>query len=74
MIKGKQKDDFLLVKGFCGWDKNQLEAEVQENSWLIAVADYKAIFSKKSHASWDKIIKSIGVKKSDNIVSYSGRA
>ncbi len=74
VLKGTQKDDFILVKGFCGWDKNQLEEEIKENSWMLLNPDYSMVFPKKKLAAWDKIIKSIGIKKPNNIVSYSGSA
>jgi putative transcriptional regulator len=74
VIKGKQKDDFILVKGFCGWGPNQLEEEIKENSWMLVEPDYKTIFAKNSSASWDKTIKSLGIKKFDTMVSYSGSA
>lgn len=74
VIKGNQKDDFMLIKGFCSWDANQLDEEIKENSWMLTTPEYNAIFSKKSSASWDKTIKSLGIKKTDTIVSYSGSA
>lgn len=74
VIKGKQKDDFILIKGFCGWGPNQLEEEIKENSWILADVDYKTIFAKKSSKAWEKVVKNLGIKKFDSIVSYSGSA
>jgi putative transcriptional regulator len=74
VIRGKQKNDFLLVKGFCGWAPSQLEEEIKENSWILCEADYQTIFSKKSSKTWNKIIKKLGIKNFDNVVSYTGTA
>ncbi len=74
VIKGIQKDDFILMKGFCGWGANQLEEEIKENSWLLALPEYKDIFAKKTNKSWDKAIRNLGIKKFDRVVSYSGSA
>lgn len=37
-------DSFYLFYGFCGWDPNQLQAEVQTGSWYVASTDPKTLW------------------------------
>jgi putative transcriptional regulator len=39
-----QKDIKIFV-GYCGWDANELEEEVEEGSWVDAAATTETIFS-----------------------------
>jgi putative transcriptional regulator len=77
VIKGKNKDKFIILRGFCGWTAGQLEAELIENSWVLMVSDFKLIFSTKPEKQWDNAIKKIGIKniqKFKDLVSYTGNA
>jgi putative transcriptional regulator len=38
-----QKDIKIFV-GYCGWDFNQLEEEVEEGSWIVSDSDIETIF------------------------------
>lgn len=74
IVTGKLKNDFIVLKGFCGWGPGQLEAEIEENSWIVISAEYKYIFSNRKQALWSNIIKKTGIKHFENLVSYSGNA
>lgn len=77
VIRGKNKDKFIILKGFCGWTAGQLEAELMENSWVLMISDFKLIFSTKPEKQWDNAIKKIGIKniqKFKDLVSYTGNA
>lgn len=77
VMRGKNKDKFIVVKGFCGWSAGQLESELTENSWILMAADLKLIFASKSEKQWEKAIKKIGIKniqKFKDLVSYTGNA
>jgi putative transcriptional regulator len=50
------QNDIRLFIGYCGWDYNQLEEEIEEGSWLIANADTQMIFSDKPEMLWEKIL------------------
>lgn len=77
VIAGKNKDKFLILKGFCGWSAGQLEEEINENSWMLCVPDLKTIFSAKPEKQWESSVKKMGIKniqKFKDLVSYTGNA
>lgn len=40
-----RKEDFLLLSGYCGWRRGQLQQELNVGrSWLLAAADHQALF------------------------------
>ena len=67
----------LNTKIFLGcavWDKNQLDNEMLENSWIISNGTKDLIFYKNSELSlWNKSLLEIGIDP-DRLVSYSGNA
>ncbi len=71
---GKVKDKFIVAKGFAAWDPEQLEKEIEENSWLIAPANLDILFSQKIKNKWQKVVESIGVKNFLQLVNYTGNA
>jgi len=47
--------------GYTGWSANQLESELQSNSWIIAKNTYKSsILSKSSSQFWKEKIIELG--------------
>ncbi len=38
------KQDIKIFVGYCGWDNNQLQEEIEEGSWEIIDADVEDIF------------------------------
>ena len=73
-INSKSKDKFLVAKGITAWDSSQLEAEIEENAWIVSKASYDIIFSQKIKKKWDYIIKKMGLSNLNNLVNYSGHA
>ncbi|CAE7239097.1 unnamed protein product [Symbiodinium sp. CCMP2592] len=40
-----RQEDFLLLSGYCGWRRGQLQQELNVGrSWLLAAADHQALF------------------------------
>ena len=74
VIKGRLKTDYIVLKGFCGWGAGQLEAEIEENSWIVINAEYNYIFSNRKKNLWSTLIKKTGIKNFQNLVGYSGNA
>jgi putative transcriptional regulator len=46
--------------GYSGWDAEQLQGELKENSWVIASARHSYIFHDDSDALWRKIMNDMG--------------
>jgi putative transcriptional regulator len=42
--KGLTTNDIKIFVGYCGWDAGELEAEIEEGSWVIIEGDMKMVF------------------------------
>ncbi|MDW7691556.1 YqgE/AlgH family protein [Flammeovirgaceae bacterium SG7u.111] len=51
-----------LFVGYSGWGKNQLEEELNKNSWVIAKIDLKKIFEIEPENLWQEVLRSMGSK------------
>jgi putative transcriptional regulator len=49
-----------LVLGYSGWGAGQLEAELQQSSWLMCDVDADLIFSTPAEAMWETAIRRLG--------------
>ncbi|WP_438988189.1 YqgE/AlgH family protein [Polaribacter sp.] len=59
-----QETDIRFFLGYAGWDKNQLNTELQENSWFVAKNDFENIFSKDEETLWkNKLLQKGGAYK-----------
>lgn len=47
-------NDIKLFIGYCGWNGKELEAEIEEGSWLIMQEDEDLIFT-DGKMSWEKL-------------------
>jgi putative transcriptional regulator len=55
------KENIRFFLGYTGWSANQLESELQSNSWIIATNNYKSsILSKSSSQFWKEKIIELG--------------
>lgn len=55
------KENIRFFLGYTGWSANQLESELQSNSWIIAKNTYKSsILSKSSSQFWKEKIIELG--------------
>lgn len=55
------KENIRFFLGYTGWSANQLESELQSNSWIIATNTYKSsILSKSSSQFWKEKIIELG--------------
>jgi len=54
LLKNNQlkEDDIRFFLGYSGWSKNQLDNELNQNTWFITNNDFKTIFSKDNSALW----------------------
>jgi len=55
------KEDIRFFLGYTGWGEKQLETELQDNSWIIAINNLnKEILSKSSKQFWKEKINELG--------------
>jgi putative transcriptional regulator len=45
-----------IFAGHAGWGPGQLEAELEEDSWLIAAADVNDVFSEDPENLWSEVV------------------
>lgn len=57
--KGPQKMLFML--GYAGWGAGQLDAEMQQNAWLVSDPDADIVFGADPGQKWERALKKIGV-------------
>jgi len=50
--------DIKIFIGYCGWDPQQLEGEIEEGSWLVDDAGSKVIFTSQTIPLWELIYES----------------
>ena len=55
-------NDFTLFQGYSGWSLEQLEDEIENNSWILNEAREIDLFSLKENKSWNSLIKNLGDK------------
>ncbi len=61
MAQGQGPAQALLALGYAGWGAGQLEAELQQNGWLVADALADIVFAPDSDGKWNAALKSLGV-------------
>ncbi|WP_018623448.1 YqgE/AlgH family protein [Kangiella aquimarina] len=54
-------EDVVIALGYAGWEKGQLEKEIEENSWLFAPADKNIIFRTRPEERWLKATQLLGI-------------
>jgi putative transcriptional regulator len=57
---GKGPQDYLVILGFSGWSSGQLEAELQQNSWLTSACNADLLFHQKPEDKWQIAFDSLG--------------
>lgn len=53
--------DVRLYIGYCGWDVNELEAEIAEGSWQLTNASVDLVFSTSTESAWKKLYTAVQV-------------
>lgn len=51
----------LMARGYAGWAKGQLDAEIKQNAWLSVPADDELLFSADVEKKWDRALAKLGV-------------
>lgn len=59
--KDEGPQDALVILGFVGWDRGQLEQEMMENRWLIGLCTPELLYDTPLEMRWSKITSSMGI-------------
>ena len=63
----------LLALGYTGWNKGQLEKELQENQWFVVKGSKQLVYDTAIDGMWNKAYESLGVDP-HILVNEGGRA
>ena len=55
-------NDFILFQGYSGWGRDQLDNEIENNSWIVNDKKEDDVFKFKEKNSWNNLIKNLGDK------------
>ncbi len=58
--KGPEKS--LVILGYSGWGKSQLEGEMERDHWILSDIDLDITFDEESKTKWNKAIKNSFIK------------
>ena len=61
MVKGTGPKHAALVVGCAGWNAGQLEAEIEQNSWISVPATEALVFHTDNDLKWATASKSLGI-------------
>lgn len=68
-----QPQQVLVTLGYCAWEKDQLEGELLDNTWLTTPANSQILFQTPIADRWREAARSIGVD-IHNLTSEAGHA
>jgi putative transcriptional regulator len=55
-------EDFRFFLGYSGWDEDQIDAEIELNSWIVTESRIDDIFSDEPDKLWREVLKKMGKK------------
>ena len=55
-------EDVLFFQGYSGWETEQLNDEIESNSWIVIDRLDKNIFDLREKNSWNKVINELDNK------------
>ncbi len=53
-------DKMCFILGYAGWGAGQLDAEIQQNAWLVVDADPDLVFSSDIENAWSRAVQKLG--------------
>lgn len=73
IAEGRKPDNFVVALGYAGWEKGQIEEEINRNDWLVAPCDPSILFETPLEKRWQTAAKLIGVD-INRLSSHTGHA
>jgi len=64
----------LIVLGYAGWEKGQLEQEIVDNCWLHIPAEAHIMFEAPFEQRWHAAIAALGLNENHILAMYTGHA
>lgn len=61
IARGEGPKDAVLIVGYAGWSAGQLEAEIEQNSWISVPATHELVFGTENDLKWATASKSLGI-------------
>jgi putative transcriptional regulator len=61
IVTGQGPRDAALIVGYAGWTPGQLEAEIEQNSWINVPATRELMFGTENELKWATASKSLGI-------------
>lgn len=61
VISQAQESEFLFLLGYAGWEADQLESEIQNNSWLTCGAQAEVLFEHNAAARMQAAVDQLGI-------------
>jgi|SRR5688572_14594935 len=61
VASGKGPEHLLFILGYAGWGAEQLDKEIQENSWLVVDPDPNIIFHASPEEKWELAVQKLGI-------------
>lgn len=61
IVNGRGPKHAALIVGYAGWGAGQLEAEIEQNSWITVPATANLMFGTENELKWATASKSLGV-------------
>ena len=60
--KNKGPEKSLVILGYSGWGRGQLEGEMERDHWILSDIDLNITFDKDTNTKWNKAIKNSFIK------------
>lgn len=61
MAAGKGPQKAMLMLGYSGWGKDQLEGEIADNGWLTCAGTSELVFDLADDRKWQAAVASLGI-------------
>ena len=62
IAKNRGPKNSLIIFGYSGWGRGQLEGEMERDHWILSNIDLNITFDEESNTKWDKAYKNSFIK------------
>ena len=62
LAKGSGPSNSMFIVGYTVWKKGELEAELENNYWIVSDCDKELIFSETDDRKWNTALKKLGIE------------